>query len=246
MIKFVVVEDCEQIEKSIQSIICDVMINTGFSFKIFSVHSQKDLTFHIQDGDKKVYILDFQNKSDDAMSIIRKIRERDWESFIIILSTIDPYHYYRCFESQMMIFDYISLLAEDYSKKLYADLMVIVNRESKNSCLMVRHYHTIDYIPFKDILYITIEAGRRGTAIITENSKFRCSMPLRQLEEKLTSKFIKVYRSCIVNIDKVSKVDFKNNLLVLENDEHIWISRHYTKAFREMVSKDCQNIEKII
>lgn len=246
MLKFIVVENCEQTAKEIKSTINQAMMQNSINFSTFLISNSKDLESYMQDSDQKIYILDSRGlKNKSALSIAQEIRESDWFSYIIILSVFgtDKYSFLEC---RLMIFDYINLINENWTKNLHSDVMQIADWINRRGCLIIKH-HYIDYcISFEDILYITIELGSRLTTIVTENEKIDCSVSLRQLESRLPSRFIRVYRSCIVNMDKIVKVDFKNHFLILKNKNRIWISRQYAKEIRNLLSEDCQNIEKII
>lgn len=246
MLKFVVVENCEQTAKEINNTINQAMMKTNINFSTFLISNSKNLKSYIQETEPKIYILDSRGlKNKSALSIAQKIRENDWTSYIIILSIFgtDVYTFLEC---RLMIFSYINLINENWTEKLHSDMLQIVDWINRKECLTIKHHYISYCISFEDILYITIELGSRLTTIVTENEKINCSISLRQLEGLLPSRFIRVYRSCIVNMDKMVKVDFKNNFLVLKNKNRIWISRQYAKEIRKMLSEDCQNIEKII
>ena len=51
---------------------------------------------------------------------------------------------------------------------------------------------------------------------------------------KLDDRFYKTHRACIVNLDKIKKVDFKNEIIYFDNNLKIdYLSRNYKKGLKD-------------
>lgn len=91
-----------------------------------------------------------------------------------------------------------------------------------------------------DILYIEIVDDK--TFAYTKSRVLQLNMGLREVEEYLNSvKYFRCSKSMIVNIDKVETLkSLSSNRIdaVLENGEHIIISRTYASDFRKVIRGD--------
>ncbi|PKH52012.1 hypothetical protein CXF68_15515 [Tenacibaculum sp. Bg11-29] len=88
-------------------------------------------------------------------------------------------------------------------------------------------------INIKDILYIKVE--ERYCDIVTVKENFTVQLSLKQFLLKIpSSDFIKVHRNYIINFNKIEKVFLLDNLILLEDNTNITISRQYKQ---ELVNK---------
>ncbi len=92
----------------------------------------------------------------------------------------------------------------------------------------------VKVLSLKDVFYFDSTDDR--TFIYMENDVYECSMKLYELEEQLERvNFIRISKSCIVNIMKLDSVRPLINSRYeakLENGEKLIISRHYLPAFK--------------
>ncbi len=89
-------------------------------------------------------------------------------------------------------------------------------------------------IKFNEILYI--DSVDKHCFFYTQTDCFETQLRLYELEELMNDSFIRISKSCIVNLDKIKslKADMGSRIIVtLENDEKLIISRQYNKAFKE-------------
>lgn len=90
-------------------------------------------------------------------------------------------------------------------------------------------------INHEDICYI--ESVDEKTFIYCENDVYDCKMKLFELEETLTnSSFVRISKSCILNIDFIEKVKPMLNgkyEVLLINGEKLIINRHYIPIFKK-------------
>lgn len=90
-------------------------------------------------------------------------------------------------------------------------------------------------INHEDVCYI--ESVDEKTFIYCENDVYDCKMKLFELEDTLTtSSFVRISKSCILNIDFIEKVrpmlNGKYEVLLL-NGEKLIINRHYVPDFKK-------------
>ena len=88
--------------------------------------------------------------------------------------------------------------------------------------------------PLGDIFYF--DSTDERTFLYLENDVYECSLKLYELEEQLEkANFVRISKSCIVNIMKLDSVRSLLNSRYearLENGEKLIISRHYLPDFK--------------
>ena len=88
--------------------------------------------------------------------------------------------------------------------------------------------------PLGDIFYF--DSTDERTFLYLENDVYECSLKLYELEEQLEkANFVRISKSCIVNIMKLDSVRPLLNSryeVKLENGEKLIISRHYQPGFK--------------
>lgn len=102
------------------------------------------------------------------------------------------------------------------------------DEQNETGKLPIATHQGTSLIPFDEIL--CFKADGSYTEIITVNTSILASKPLKHFEERLTSSFVRVHRSFIVNKDKVSKLDKKDSnwwIHIVGSEEMIPISRKY-------------------
>lgn len=92
-------------------------------------------------------------------------------------------------------------------------------------------------IPLSDIIYI--EGINNDTYLHTVNGVYSSKEKLYQLEEKLSRlKFIRISKSYIVSMYRIEKIKttFQGKLLLILNQQtKLEVSRHYVKAFKQVL-----------
>lgn len=92
-------------------------------------------------------------------------------------------------------------------------------------------------IPLEEIYYI--ETIDKKNFVYCKSEVYETNSPLSDLEEKFsTSNFIRVNKSCVLNLNYLSKVNpLWNHRLeaILKNNEKIVITRHYIPDFKNKI-----------
>lgn len=101
--------------------------------------------------------------------------------------------------------------------------------------LFIKSEYRVIRINFKDIKYI--ESKREYVKIFLEGSEpITTLMSIKKLEETLPGNmFMRVHRSFIVNLDKITVVE--RNRIVFDNKVYIPISENYGGKFQEYMEK---------
>jgi two-component system LytT family response regulator len=107
----------------------------------------------------------------------------------------------------------------------------------KSSRLVVRVKNEIKIIPIKDVAFF--EAEDDYIAIHTKEGKFLKKMTMKSLEEALDpSKFARVHRSFMVNLNEVTQIEpyeRENYLVKLRNGKQVPVSKSGYSRLRQVL-----------
>lgn len=103
-------------------------------------------------------------------------------------------------------------------------------QSSGNGFFQAKSGKQILNIPLQDILYI--ESMSKKSILHTVDGTFTISMPLYKIQESLPENiFIRTHRSFIVNVHKISKVDYETKRIEFSNSTaYALLSRTYRKT----------------
>jgi len=108
--------------------------------------------------------------------------------------------------------------------------------DSDEKFLFIKSEYKILRINLSDIKFV--EGMREYVRIHTESKKpVMALMSMKKVEEYLPDKsFMRVHRSYIVNLDKITTVE--RNRIIFDEDVYIPVSEQYKAKFQEFVSKN--------
>ena len=99
-----------------------------------------------------------------------------------------------------------------------------------NKSFFIKKNNTLIKVLVDNIQYVAVEG--RYSNIITLNGSFIVQLSLNQLLKEIPSPdFIRVHRNYIINLNKIEKVFLLDNLILLEDDIKVTISRQYKQEF---------------
>lgn len=237
MINFIVCDNNKHILENVVKTIDNIMMKNNIAYKTFPF-LEYNKHFESKVNAKKantIYILDIHVNQTSGIDIARKIREKDQQAIIIFLS-----RYHQLVETiitqDIMPLTFISKY-KDYQKRLYKVI------DNALSILNIRRQLKIEEkgihytIPLRDILYITHDSVERKSIVITDYSEFHIGKTLSEIFEQLSPQFKYSHRACIVNMERVTKLDTKKKLITFDNGKTIdLISNNHKKELKEYVN----------
>lgn len=235
--EFVVCDDEKLFRDKIRKIIDKIYMTNDEYYHIneFSKFN-KNFSDLINDGVPKIYVLDIEMEDDiSGIDIARKIRNKDWESIIIFITSHNELGF-QALKAQIMLLDFISK---------YDDCEVNLEKTIKKALTMVKSKKTLTFnsegisyiIHLDDILYITKDSVERKCIIKTIYNEIMVNKTLSYMEDNLDDRFYLSHRSCLVNTNKISKIDWNENIIYFNNGDSIdMISRDRKKGLKKYVS----------
>ena len=219
--KFVIVENNIKTQKMIK----DIVLKTAFNIDNFKIEKyatlDKELIKTIEDQSiPKVYLLDIElNNNVSGIQIAKKIRENDWESHIIFLTSHDKMFEY-VHRTIYEVFDFIEKF-HNMEERLTKSLKIILNKKYDNKLFKYENSRIELQLYLHEITYIYRDTNERKLVIHTSNNKFKVALTLNEILTMLDSRFKQVHRACIVNTDRVKQYDWRNREFNLDTNETI-------------------------
>lgn len=238
MIHFVVCDDesffRQRIIKTIQkikskrSIECEIHEFKGYNSE-FEAFIRSEIS-------SKIYILDIEMKTGaSGIDIARKIRKSDWDSIIMFVTSHTELGY-DALKANIMLLDFISKYDECESN-LEKVLLKAIQKVNQKKIFSYDSAGISHRIYLDDILYITRDSVDRKCVIRTTYSEVVINKSLTEMIRELDERFFCSHRSCLVNTEKITSVDWKEGIITFDTGESTYLlARDKKKGLKEYVS----------
>lgn len=234
--EFVICDDEKLFRNKIHKVIDKIYMNNDEYYHVteFTNFNNSFLKL-IKDGSPKIYILDIEMKDDvSGIDIARKIRNNDWESIIIFITSHNELGY-QALKAQIMLLDFISKY-DDYERNLESVIKKAISMINSQKTMTFNSDGISYVIHLNDILYVVKDTIDRKCIIKTTYTEIEVNRSLNYFVDNLDKRFYMSHRSCIVNTERIDKVDWKNNIIYFNNGDSIdLISRDKKRGFKEYV-----------
>ena len=231
MVKIVVVEDDKVFQDKVKSVISKIIFKSNEDIKVeYYKKLDKNLEKTIDDNSiRKIYIMDIGLENGiSGIQIAKKIRENDWESEIVFITSYDKM-FETVYRSVYEVFDFIEK-CHNMDERLEEDLNVIFSKNFDNKMFIYSNRFFDLKIYYRSILYIYREKDERKLVIVTENNRFKVGLTIPEMLEKLDGRFKQCHRACIVNRSRVHKYDWNKGTFTLDTKENVdMLSKKYKK-----------------
>ena len=238
MLRFIVCEDNKDFLSRLCNVINKTMMPYNFEYKISKfANDNKEVSEIIKRKyEQKIYILDIELGDVSGLEIASEIREHDLESIIIFVTSHNE-----CkndiFYSRLLAIDYIpkDRLWEDRFEKTLEYTIKAIN---KRRVLAFEFNYNSYRIPFNEILYIEkVQDNQKCVINTTNGDQVEIMSTITELTDKLGPNFFQSHKSCIINIDKIKKINYVDNTITFINNESVYLlSNRKKKQLREYVA----------
>ena len=238
MLRFIVCEDNKDFLGRLCNVINRVMMPYNFEYKInkFTTYSKEVGEIIRKKYEQKVYILDIELGDVSGLEIASEIREKDLDSIIIFVTAHNE-----CkndiFYSRLLAIDYISK-DRFWQDRFESTLVHTIKAVNRRRVLAFDFNHNSYRVPFDDILYIEKVQDNPKCIIYTENgTKYEINSTITKLISILGPNFFQSHKSCIINIDKIKKINYADNTITFINNECVYLlSNRKKKELKEYVA----------
>ena len=240
MINFAVCDDEKEFRDKITLIIDKLFIKNNIEYKIheFSGYNKELSNFINNDMSSKIYLLDIEMKNSvSGIDIARKIRKNDWDSIIIMITSHSDLGY-EALKAQIMLLDFISKF-DQCEKNVEKILKKAVAKVDSKKVIQFQNGGVSHRLYLEDILYVTKDTVDRKCIIKTTYNEFAVTKTMNEMIEELGPSFYLSHRSCLVNLEKIKTINWKDNIIYFNNGESIdLLARDKKKGLKEYVNMD--------
>lgn len=235
--EFIICEDNEDVQKIDRKIISQITMpyNFNYSVRTYSKYCSELKTLINNNIKEKIYILDIEFPGKSGIDISREIRDKDWDSKIVI-QTVHNELEMNVLKSKLLIFDFISKY-DNFESDLKSTLKKLIEINNNKKSIKIKSDYQTNYIDIEKIVCISRTKEEMKTKIITVDESVLTNESLISIEKKLDSRFVRVHRSYILNKNYIVKIDKKKNEIELKNGKIIsYISRKGKKEIKKNAS----------
>lgn len=229
MVKFIVVEDKKENQEKIKKVLVKIgiQINQEYDAKYYEGYNE-ELAKEIEDTSiRKVYIMDIElDNSISGIEIAEKIREEDWDSEIVFVTSHD-----RMFDevhrNVLEVFDFIERFI-NMEGRLEKDILRIIKKKYDSGILKIKGSNVEVELHVKNILYI--EKEERKSVIHACGNTYKTNLTLEKLQERLDQRFIRTHKGCIANKEHIIEKNYGAGYFLLDTGEKVnLLSKKYRK-----------------
>ena len=229
MVKFIVVEDKKENQEKIKKVLVKIgiQINQEYDAKYYEGYNE-ELAKEIEDMSiRKVYIMDIElDNSISGIEIAEKIREEDWDSEIVFVTSHD-----RMFDevhrNVLEVFDFIERFI-NMEGRLEKDILRIIKKKYDSGILKIKGSNVEVELHVKNILYI--EKEERKSVIHACGNRYKTNLTLEKLQERLDQRFIRTHKGCIANKEHIIEKNYGAGYFLLDTGEKVnLLSKKYRK-----------------
>lgn len=236
MLKIFICEDSDIQRKRFLNIVEDCIEFSNYNMEVaLETGNPKELINHVRNNDEiGIYFLDVDLKADiNGIELATEIRKYDPRGFIVFVTTHGEMSYLT-FKYKVEAMDYI--VKEDYKElkpKIRQCLEEACNKLSDkridDKIFSVKVGDKIIKIPFNKILFFETSTFIRKIVLHGENRYIEFIAQMKDVEEKLDSRFYRCHKSYIVNKDNIEEIDVKKRIIYMKNGEECLVSIRHMK-----------------
>lgn len=239
MIQFVICDDEAHFREKIKEVIHKIFMKNNIEYEIkeFSKYNASFEKLIEEKVSSRIYILDIELAgSISGIDIARNIRKNDWDSSIILVTSHSELGY-EALKAQIMLLDFISKF-DSTSKNLEQAIKKSLRKINVKKTVTFKAFSVTYRLYLDDIVYIVKDPMDKRCTVKTTYNEIVVAKNLIELYDLLgDDRFVFSHRSCIVNLDKVKDIDWKNSLITFNTGDTIdLLSRDKKKELRDYVN----------
>ena len=240
MINFIIYEDDKKYRELYVSIILKVIGSMQYAYKIVEIDKYDKTTISKINKliGKKIFIFDIEVPGKSGLDLAREIRHSgDWTSQMIVATTHEQLKN-TTLTSRMLMLDFISKyynLEESLKECLNICLDIIHTHKSLN----FQYNGELYQIPYGNILYIEKNVDDPYSTIVTKDKDIEIKRTMSTIEKDLEEdkRFFRSHRSCIINLDNITSIELKDNIINFGNKSTSLLSRDKKSELKELLEE---------
>lgn len=229
MVNFILCDDNPTVLEKVQKMLEILFIKHNYEAELsFSSTKPEEILDYIQNHPITVALLDIDLKSDiSGLELAEKIRDKNKNIYLVFTT---GHLEYGLIAYKYKTFDYLPKpltleRLEDTLIRLFEDISYcpksFIKIDGKNTILREEDINYIMKDGMKSVFY-------------TDDKEFEVYNSFNHLENTLPSNFVRCHKSYIVNMNKISRIQSNNNLIVFDQKHQCYIGPKYKEKFMEV------------
>lgn len=237
---FIVYDDEVMYVEDCKTLIDRLLAQSKINYKIFEffVCDKQTRKMIRTMKENKIYILGMDVCGKSGVDLAKKIRKSgDWLSPIILIKK--PNEKISEFEKRKLLMLDVIDKDDNFKDRLCEDLKLAFEITLELPSITFTYRGDYYNIHHNDIFYIEKNLNNNSSIIATLGNKYQINKTICELEEELrhNNKFFKSHRSCIINLDKIMKVDFNEGIVYFKDRKTNLLSRSNKKKLKQRLKE---------
>lgn len=240
MLKIFICEDNKEHRDKFKKIIDNIILVENYDIQMeLATDNPYDIIDYVKSTTTSgIYFLDIDlHREINGIQLAEKIREFDPRGFIIFVTTHAEMSYLT-FLYKVEAMDYI---IKDNYKNIQARFSeCIENAHHKytkkiselQKTFSIKSEDKIINVDLSEIIFFETSKTIHKVVLHCQNRQVEFYSKMKDVEKNLDERFYRCHNSFIVNKDKIKKIDIKNRIAYMTNDEECFIS---TRALKELI-----------
>ena len=230
MLNFVICDDHPSAIEKLSKMLNSIIISNNLKGEIiFSTNNPQELLKFVRNNQTHVLLLDINLKSSiSGLQIAEEIRKVDKSIYIIFIT---GHFEFGMVAYKYKTFDFLQkpLTRERFEEtilRLYSDVF-----GSTDKYLRLDNDKTV--IKINSIRFIK----KDGMKVIfnTDTREYETYSSFSRISDMLPYNFVRCHKSYIVNISKITDIDFSNNLILFTSNDKCYIGPKYKNKIMEVL-----------
>ena len=239
MIYFIIYEDEIEYIHLYQGIILKLVGSGNEQYRIIVIkkYDRKEIKEIMTLEGRKVFVLDIEVPGKSGLDLAREIRKTydDWDSQMIIVTNHHQFESNR-FMGRLLMLDFVSKYynCEEHLRDALKDAIHILDK-GKFFCFTVDG--ELYKVPYSSILYIEKDKDEEKVLIVTKTMKKIVKISISKIWKELETNydFFKSSRSCIINTQNITRVNFDKRIIKFGREETSSLARDRKKKLKEII-----------
>jgi two-component system response regulator AgrA len=239
MVKVVIVEDDKTTQLQIKNVIRESnLAKEDLKTEYFTKFTSELKSIIKDNSERKLYIMDIELEGKiSGIEIAKFIRENDWESEIIFITSHDKM-FETAYRNVFEVFDFIEKFYHMESR-LKKDLNIIYKKNFDNKMFKFSSRNIDLQIFYRSILYLYRDKEARKLVVCTDKNDYSINLNVTDATEYLDNRFLMVHRACIVNTDRVEAYNWSKGYFTLDNGKKVYmLARKYKKEVEDLYARN--------
>lgn len=171
-----------------------------------------------------IYFLDIDLKSDcNGLTLAEQIRKYDTRGFIVFLTSHSEMSYltflYRLEVLDFIIKSNLKEIKDRIAKCLLSAIERYSQRSEKHKMFTIQIGDKVISFQYQNILFFETVSSTHRLIVHEDNRQVEFFGRLKDLQNNLDSRFVRVHKSFLVNKERIKEIDKVNKIIYMDNGQ---------------------------